>query len=183
MNTPKSIFAIIGSASSHSANQKIVQHLVSRTTGVFTWTIYEELKNIPHFDPERSIHNPPPTVLAFRQAVADADGILICTPEYIFSIPSGLKNALEWCVATTVWSGKPTGLLTASASGQKGHEELQLIMKTLMARFVKETTLLIPGVSGKINKAGAIVDANTLPDLQNFTDSFKTLVLEAGKDL
>ena len=68
---------------------------------------------------------------------------MICTPEYIFSLPSGLKNAIEWCVATTVFSEKPIGVITASADGQKGHEELQMIIKTVMARFTTETTLLI----------------------------------------
>jgi NAD(P)H-dependent FMN reductase len=39
-------------------------------------------------------------------------------------LTSGLKNAIEWCVSTTVFSDKPIGLITASASGQKGHEDL-----------------------------------------------------------
>jgi len=63
--------------------------------------------------------------------------------EYVFSIPNGLKNVIEWCVATTVFADKPSGLITASANGQKGHEELLLIMKTAMAKFTSETTLLI----------------------------------------
>ena len=103
-----------------------------------------------------------------------ADGILICTPEYIFSIPSGLKNAFEWCVSTTVFSDKPIGLITASAGGQKGQEELELIMKPLMAKFTDETTLLISGVKGKINERGEITDNKTLKDLTNFIDAFNT---------
>src|SRR5690606_18112041 len=104
---------------------------------------------LPHFDPERAIDNTPETILNFRQSIENADGLLICTPEYVFSIPSGLKNAIEWCVATNVFSGKPTGLITASANGESGHAELQLIMKTVMADFTSETTLLINGIKGK----------------------------------
>jgi len=180
MNKSKNIFAIIGSASPDSANQKIVRFLVGQAAGIYTWTIYEDLKNLPHFDPASSINNPPPAVVALRNGIAAADGILICTPEYIFSIPAGLKNALEWCVAATVFSGKPTGLITASASGQKGHEELQLIMKTLMARFIDETMLLIPGAKGKVNESGAITDAVTRQRMGYFWNAFQTLVLEAG---
>ena len=68
------------------------------------------------------------------------------------------------------------GLITASASGQKGHEELQLIMKAVMAKFTDETTLLIQGIKGKINKQGEIIDEKTQDDLKNFAQTFKTLV-------
>ncbi|WP_262886208.1 NADPH-dependent FMN reductase [Sphingobacterium sp. 18053] len=36
----------------------------------------------------------------------------MCLPEYIFSIPSGLKNSIEWCISTTVFSDKPVGIIT-----------------------------------------------------------------------
>lgn len=176
MTVRKNIFAIIGSASRNSANQKLIENFADLTSADFHLTIFDNLKNLPHFDPELSIDNTPKSILDFRDAVNTADGILICTPEYIFSIPSGLKNAIEWCVSTTVFSDKPTGLITASASGQKGHEELQLIMKTVMAAFTEETILLIKGVKGKINDKGEITDTKTHGDLMKFIKSFKTLV-------
>jgi chromate reductase len=176
MTEKKNIFAIIGSASRNSANQKLVENFAHFTSGDFNVTIFDTLKNLPHFDPELSIDPTPESVLDFRKAIDNAHGILICTPEYIFSIPSGLKNAIEWCVSTTVFSDKPTGLITASASGQKAHEELQLIMKTVMATFTEETTLLIRGVKGKINNKGEITDAGTLEDLMKFIKSYKALV-------
>lgn len=78
---------------------------------------------------------------------------------------------------TTVFSDKPTGIITASASGQKAHEELQLILKTLMAQFTADTTLLIPGVKGKVNKAGDITDTATLQALQTFSKHFLHLLV------
>lgn len=176
MTAKKTIFVIIGSASRHSANEKLIDNFVVLTKDVFSVSVFNDLKTLPHFDPERSLDNPPEEIVAFRNAVAAADGILICTPEYIFSIPSGLKNAIEWCVATTIFSGKPTGLITASAHGQKGHEELQLIMKTVMATYTTETTLLIQGVKGKFNDKGQIIDHNTREALLKFIDAFKALV-------
>jgi chromate reductase, NAD(P)H dehydrogenase (quinone) len=172
----KNILVIIGSASRNSANQKLIDNFAGLTAEDFNLTIYNHLKSLPHFDPELSIDNTPKPVIEFRKAIDNSDGIIICTPEYIFSIPSGLKNAIEWCVSTTVFSGKPIGLITASASGQKGHEELQLIMKTVMSIFTEETTLLIQGVKGKINEQGQITDVETLQDLEKFIHSYKRLI-------
>jgi NAD(P)H-dependent FMN reductase len=181
MTKRKNIFVIIGSASRNSANQKLIDNFAASTIDDFRLTIYNDLKSLPHFDPELSIEKTPKLVVEFREAIDNADGIIICTPEYIFSLPSGLKNAIEWCVSTTIFSDKPIGLITASASGQKGHEELQLIMKTVMTIFTDETTLLIQGVKGKINEKGEIIDAKTLQDLEKFISSFKALIENASR--
>lgn len=176
MSGKKNILAIIGSASRDSANQKLVALFAAQTKGQLTVNVHPDLKLLPHFDPETSAGTPPQAVQDFRDAVAAADGILISTPEYIFSIPAGLKNALEWSVASTVFSDKPLGLLTASASGQKGHEELQLIMRTLMCRFTEETTLLIPGIKGKIDEQGRISDEKTANTFDDFIKAFLHLL-------
>lgn len=173
MDEKKNIFVIIGSASSDSANEKLISIFENLTKEQFRLTIFKNLKMLPHFDPERSSHHPPKEIIEFRSNIEMADGLIICTPEYVFSIPSGLKNAIEWCVATTVFSNKPIGLITASARGQKGHEELQLIMKTVLAKFTDETTLLIQGVKGKINEHGEIIHAETRERLNKFITAFK----------
>lgn len=170
------IFVINGSASENSANQKLIDRFVGLTEDYFDVTVFNGLKTLPHFNPELSIDGTPKAVLNFRDSIKNADGILICTPEYVFSIPSGLKNAIEWCVSTTVFSDKPLGLITASAHGEKGHEELQLIMKTIMTKFTAETTLVIQGVKGKLNEQGEIINSKTLEDLNKFIEAFKTLV-------
>lgn len=172
----KHIFAIIGSASKNSSNLRLVEKIATLSDEDFNFTIFDSLAALPHFDPELSLENTPQEVLNFREAILKADGILISTPEYIFSIPSGLKNAIEWCVATTVFSGKPLGIVTASASGIKGHEELQLIMSTLDTRFNEHTLLLIPGIKGKIDAAGNITDRNTERELKVFVKTFQDLV-------
>ena len=176
MTVRKNIFVIIGSASQNSSNQKLVDNFALLTKEDFNLTIFDTLKNLPHFDPELSNNHPPKQIVELRNEIEKADGILICTPEYIFSIPSGLKNAIEWCVSTTVFSDKPTGLITASAAGQKGHDELQLIMKTVMTKFTADTTLLVQGIKGKINEQGQILDQKTLDDLTRFANAFKALV-------
>src|SRR4026208_1449225 len=161
----ENVFVIIGSASKNSVNQKLVDRFAELSNDVFNLTIYNDLKTLPHFDPELSADRPPQIIAEFRNAIDKADGVLICTPEYVFSIPSGLKNAIEWCVSTTVFSDKPVGLITASLDGQKGHEELRLIMRTVMAVFSDETSLLIRGIKGKIDARGEITDSKLTEDL------------------
>jgi NAD(P)H-dependent FMN reductase len=175
----KKILVINGSASDSSSNQKLIDNFVDLTKDFFSLTVFNDLKKLPHFDPELSADNTPKIIIDFRQKIETDDGILICTPEYVFSIPSGLKNAIEWCVSTTVFSEKPAGLITASANGEKGHEELQLIMKTIMTKFTLDTTLLIQGIKGKINQQGQITDSKTKDDLTKFIDAFKNLTENA----
>ncbi len=176
MLTKKTIFVIIGSASQNSSNQQLMNFFAKLTEYDFNVKIYTDLKLLPHFDPELSINNPPVIIETFRNAIQKADGIVICTPEYVFSLPSGLKNAMEWCVSTNIFSDKPTGLITASADGQKGHEALQLLMKTVMADFTNETALLIQGIKGKLNEHGELKDDKTKQDIINFTNAFKAII-------
>lgn len=176
MDYKKRIFIIIGSASEESSGERIVKEFIDLTDKVFTTIVFNELSTIPHFNPKLTFDNSPETVKNFRDQVAQADGVVICTPEYIFSVPSRLKNVLEWCVSTTVFLNKPIGIITASADGQQGHKELQLIMKTLMASFKEENTLLIQAVKGKINEKGEIADEKTQHDLVTFIQAFETLV-------
>lgn len=175
MTNKKNILAIIGSASSISSNLKLVEKIASLTSKEFNLTIYNDLKTLPHFDPELS-DNPPKQIIEFRKNIEKADGIIICTPEYVFSIPSGLKNSIEWSISTTIFSDKPIGIITASASGQKGHEELQLIMKTIMAKFTDETCLLIQGIKGKFDEQGNLTDKETEKKIYVFTDALINLI-------
>lgn len=176
MPPKRNIFAVIGSASKNSSNEKLVDLISGLTKEFFNFRIQNDLKTLPPFDPANSINNTPAQIIQFRKEIETADAVLICTPEYIFSIPSGLKNAIEWCVSTTVFTDKPLGLITASADGRKGHKELQLIMKTVMANFTEETTLLIQGIKGKIDANGELLHEKTRSDLMNFIAAFKSLV-------
>ena len=176
MPQEKNIFVIIGSASKHSANEQLMEYFATLTEDFFSVTIFDDLKTLPPFDPELSTDHPPKEITAFRYSIEKADGIVICTPEYIFSIPSALKNAIEWCVSTTVFSRKPLGIITVSASGAKGHEELKMIMKTVDAIFTEKTTLLIHGIKAKVDVDGNIIDETTMHDVENFLTAFKDLV-------
>lgn len=172
----KKIVAIVGSASKNSSNLVLVHQIVRKTKDRLDVTILDNLEDLPHFSPELSLDNIPGPVLRFREMIAQADGVIICTPEYVFSMPSRLKNAIEWCVSTTVFSKKPVGLITAAASGAKAHEELKLIMRTIEASFSEETTLLIQGVKGKIDIHSNITNLETEQELDRFIAAFEEFV-------
>jgi NAD(P)H-dependent FMN reductase len=178
MKDKKDIVAIIGSASSNSANHKLMELIAALTSESFNLIIIKDLKTLPHFDPELSANNPPRPIIEFRETIKQADGIIICTPEYVFSIPSGLKNAIEWSIASTIFSDKPIGLITASANGQKGHKELQLIMKTAMATFTSETCLLIQRIKGKFDEQGVLMDIKAKKKLTKFIVALQDLINE-----
>lgn len=167
------ILAITGSTRKNSSNYKILKYISEHIKPEFEIEIFENLAEIPHFNPDLDTENPPKKVEVFRNKIIEADGVIICTPEYVFSLPGSLKNALEWCVSTTIFSNKKTGLITASASGEMAHEQLILIMKTLQAKLDENTQLLIQGIRGKINEEGKIVNDETNIALQQFISNFE----------
>lgn len=176
MPSNKKVFAIVGSASANSSNLKLIEKIAALAVDQFHVSIFTDLKSLPHFDPELSADHPPQPIIDLRKAIAEADGLIICTPEYVYSIPSGLKNAIEWCIATTVFSDKPIGLITAAAGGQKAHEELQLIMRTALTKFTEETTLLIQGVKGKFDAQGDLIHTETNDQLQRLVNALNQLM-------
>ncbi|WP_018344189.1 NADPH-dependent FMN reductase [Cytophaga aurantiaca] len=178
----KNILAIVGSASKGSSNLKLVQYLSVEMQNDFSLEIFDALVTLPHFDPALTDNNTPKEITAIRNAISHADGIIICTPEYIFSMPSGLKNLIEWCVSTTVFSKKPVGLITASAQGEKGHEELKLVMKTVETIFTEETTLLIQGIKGKIDSEGNIRTEELKAELSVFIKHFSVLIRSSKQE-
>lgn len=129
------------------------------------------IASLPHFNPDLDTDSPPEQVQQLRKEVAKADGILICTPEYVFSLPGCLKNALEWNVSNTLFLDKPVALIVAAASGEKAMGSLQLIMKTLGARIQKDTNLLIQSPKGKLNGV-EITDGQTRMNINQFMESF-----------
>ena len=174
----KKVIAICGSISAHSANLSIIHYLSQLLSDKLEFEIYNELSLLPHFNPDLDKETAPAIVKALRKKIENADGVLICTPEYVFSLPGALKNALEWCVSTTVFSGKPVAIITASASGVKAHESLQLVMETIGADLRKDTLLLIQGAKGKVKSNGEITDEAVIQKLKDLAVAFDSHLQE-----
>jgi hypothetical protein len=112
--------------------------------------IFDRLSDIPHFNPDLDTEIPPPAVADFRNQIKKAEGILICTPEYAMGVPGTLKNAIDWTVSTIEFSHKPVTLITASSSGQKGHQSLLDTLKVIECDIPESSQLLISFVKTKI---------------------------------
>ena len=106
MAKPKqSILAISGSATINSSNEKILHAIKNGFEEQVNIEVCNIIKELPHFNPGLT-EEPPLVVQQFFDKIKAADGVLICTPEYIFSIPAILKNALEWTVSTLGYAVK-----------------------------------------------------------------------------
>jgi chromate reductase len=165
-HSPKTILAICGSTREVSANLTIIK-AIEKLAGSEWNLCHYDLTSLPYFNQDVTDEQVLPSVNHFRKAIEQADAVLICTPEYVFSLPGILKNALEWTVSTTVFSDKPTALITASSSGEKAHESLLLVMKTLGVKTSEERCLLISGVKSKLGSNGEVNDEGLLKKLND----------------
>lgn len=168
----KKILAVSGSTRKNSSNEKILSFIKERYHHSLDVTIFTAIDQLPHFNPDVPKNDLSSPVIDFLKLIEDADGVIICTPEYVFSLPGTLKNALEWTVATTVFSYKPFAFIIASASGDKAFESLDLIMQTLLQQEIPDRCkLLIKGSKGKINEEGKILDVEVVSQIETVIDS------------
>ena len=144
----RKVMALCGSTKNNSTNQQILIYLKEGYAHLLDIEIFSDLDKLPFFNPD--VQDVPLEVKKLRTGIEKADGVLICTPEYVFSLPGVLKNAIEWTVSTTLFSNKAVAAIVASASGEKAFESLKLIMSTIEARIPDEATLLIRGAKGKL---------------------------------
>lgn len=165
------ILAISGSTKHASTSHSILSHIKDTYSGEFECEIFDGIDKLPHFDPSVADANLPAEVVDFRNKIFASDGVIICTPEYVFSIPGSLKNAIEWCVSSTVFSHKPVAIIVAAASGTKAFESLDLIMTTLETVLPYSSKLLIQGAKGKINSEGNITDEATKRNVNSLVQS------------
>jgi NAD(P)H-dependent FMN reductase len=159
------VLAISGSTRKNSSNEAIIKAISRLCKDQVNLKIYESIDKLPHFNPDLDNDQPPESVGSFRNQISKADGVIFCTPEYVFSIPGSLKNAIEWTVSTTLFSSKPVAIIVASASGEKAYESLNLIMTTIESTIGPRSSLLIRGAKGKVDKTGLILE-ETLNQLQ-----------------
>ncbi|MGL6129920.1 NADPH-dependent FMN reductase [Chryseobacterium artocarpi] len=174
MTACKKILVIIGSATKNSSNQKLMEQVLDKNPDIL-FQMYDDLSVLPHFDTSLTDVDTPDEIVRVREYIENSSGVIFSTPEYIFSIPSRLKNLLEWCVSTNVFSDKPVACITGSASGEKGHEELLLLLRTLGAKTDDKHQLLIKGIKGKIEPNGSVENNTFAKVLQLVTDFEKSV--------
>lgn len=157
MKKPK-VLAISGSTKQQSTSLSILSYIKETFNYTLELVIYNKLASLPHFNPDIKEADLPQEVKELRELILSADGVLFCTPEYVFSLPGSLKNVIEWQVATTLFSAKPVAIIVAAASGDAAFESLSLILTTIEAQLPNSSKLLVKGAKGKISAEGSITD-------------------------
>ncbi len=159
------ILAISGSLRQKSSNTKLMKAIITLAPENLEFTIYDGLGNLPHFNPDIDVDDGPPfSVGSLRSQLKEADGVLICTPEYGNGVPDVLKNALDWIVSSGEFINKPTSVISASPSpmgGDKAFDSLLLTLNMVNAVIVERGTMTIPHISFKLNTEGVITDPET----------------------
>jgi chromate reductase len=115
MNNPIKILGIAGSLRRNSYNRGALRAAQQVVPQGATLEIFD-LKGIPPFS-EDDEENPPAAVVEFKKQIRAADAILIATPEYNYSVPGVLKNAIDWAsrpYGDNSWDGKPAAIMGAS---------------------------------------------------------------------
>jgi len=176
------VLAVSGSLRRDSYNTKLLRAAEELLPPDVELELYEGLKEVPPYDEDDDGHPAPRPVAVLREAIADADAILIATPEYNASIPGQLKNALDWVsrpVATNTLRNKPVAVVGAS-TGAFGavwsQAELRKVLATIGARVV-EGDIAVGHAPTRFDEDGYLVDADLREQLGEVVDA---LLLEAG---
>ena len=115
MNTSMTILGIAGSLRSGSINRAALRAAQKMAPEGVRLEIFE-LDGIPPFNQDEE-SRPPAKVVEFKARIRAADAILFVTPEYNYSIPGVLKNAIDWAsrpYGDNAWDGKPAAIMGAS---------------------------------------------------------------------
>jgi chromate reductase len=167
---PKKILAICGSTRRTSTNLGLINAITKLFSDNLKLKLFAGLSDIPHFNPDLDNDHPPENVSLFRRELRDADGILLCTPEYAMGVPGTLKNAIDWTVSSMEFSHKPLALITASTAGHKGHQSLMETLRIIESDIPDTSQLLISHIKTKLN-GDEIVDVNTLKQVRSVIQS------------
>ncbi|HVB66856.1 MAG TPA: NADPH-dependent FMN reductase [Acetobacteraceae bacterium] len=122
---------------------------------------------LPLYDEDEDGPATPDPVRAFRQMIAECDGLLVVTPEYNHGIPGVLKNALDWAsrpYGDCVLIGKPALIISTSPGFVGGARAQAQVNETLLSCHVRIVTgpqVVIGNIAGKI-RDGRLVDEPTL---------------------
>ncbi|MFD1927122.1 NADPH-dependent FMN reductase [Sporosarcina siberiensis] len=169
--------AIIGSTSSTSYNLKLVEHMRKRYAGKLEITpVFVNDLEMFSIDIES---NPPANVQDFKDNVKDSDAVLFAVPEYNFSIPGALKNAIDWLSrgGDFTLQNKPA-FIVGSSMGQFGSIRAQLHLREILSNPALAPTVLpgnevyVGSVHEKLNEVGELTDQATIDFLDLVVHNF-----------
>jgi chromate reductase len=169
------ILGIAGSLRKESYNRSALRaavQLVPAGAQIDTF----ELDNIPPFNSDLE-REPPYSVHAFKAAIKAADAILIVTPEYNYSVPGVLKNAIDWAsrpYGDNAWDGKTVGVMGASP-GMLGTARAQYHLRQMFVFLnmfpVNRPEVMIAHADDKFDNAGNLKDQLTIQKIRELLEA------------
>ena len=159
------ILGIAGSLRRASYNRGTLRAAAELVPEGATIDIFE-IDGLPPFS-EDDEQNPPDKVTELKRRIRESDAVLFVTPEYNYSIPGVLKNAIDWAsrpYGDSAWSGKPSAIMGASV-GTIGTARAQYHLRQVMVFLnmfpVNQPEVMIGNASARFDKEGNLTDEDT----------------------
>ncbi|MCO5223322.1 MAG: NAD(P)H-dependent oxidoreductase [Thermomicrobiales bacterium] len=178
--TQLDVRVLIGSLRSASYNRKLFDashELVPEGISLTEIPIWE----LPHYNQEIQ-QDPTPVVERFWEAIRESDAMLFITPEYNYSIPGVLKNAIDWAsrpAGSSPIYGKP-GAFFGASGGRSGTMRMQLHMRQVLPclnmPLLLKPEVFIPNVADAFDDEGNLVDDRLKGQLIEFYEAFEQLI-------
>jgi chromate reductase len=174
------IAIIVGSNRRDSINRKLARALAKLGSDKFEAS-FVRIDDLPMFNQDLE-GNLPGEVVRFKSELADADGILIVTPEHDRSIPALLKNAVDWGArpyGKNSWNGKP-GFITGTSPGAIGSALAQQHLRSVMLGLgmtLQGGEAYVTFKPDLVDDDSNISDEGTRKFLQEFLNKFVSLVV------
>lgn len=152
------LLAISGSLRAVSTNTALLKAAMLLAPPGMTVELWDGLGGLPHFNPDLDADPLPAAVSAWRKRIAEADGLLISSPEYARGVPGSLKNALDWLVSGPEHPGKPVAFFHASERGVASQAALRLILETMGLCILDDATITVPLLGRQTDAAALAAD-------------------------
>ena len=160
------VLGICGSLRKGSYNRMVLEAARKLTPAGMTIKVFEGLRDIPPYDEDVKEAGYPPSTQALREAIRGADALLIVSPEYNYSLPGVLKNAIDWASRPPEqpFKGKPMAIMGASP-GASGTARMQIALRQcfvyLDARILNQPEITIGQCTQKFSAGGVLSDEAT----------------------
>lgn len=167
-----------GSLRKNSINRKLLEFSAGMVPEGVSMEIYD-ISRLPFFN-EDDESDPPSTVVEFKKKLSEADGVIIATPEYNYSVPGYLKNAIDIASRFGVnsFDRKPVALMSASPSmlgGSRAQYHMRQSFVYLNARVINKPEVFLPQAMNKFDGDGNLNDSTAVGLI---SDMFSSLVTE-----
>jgi chromate reductase len=165
VSKPVRILGIAGSLRKASYNRSALRAATELLPPDAELNIFA-LDGIPGFS-EDNEQSPPPQVIELKKRIREADAILFVTPEYNYSIPGVLKNAIDWAsrpYGDSAWDGKPAAIMGASIGAigtARAQYHLRQIMVFLNMFPINQPEVMIGQAATRFDKDGKLTDEAT----------------------